>query len=90
MAEPEVTGLVLLQDRGADGAVEERQRRLGGYAGDGGHRRDREPPPDDRGHGEQVHDLAGQPGEATSQYVAHHGRHAGDLGPVQGNALRRE
>jgi len=46
--------------------------------------------PTTEGHGEQVHDLAGQPGEATSQHVTHHGRYAGDLGPVQGNALRRE
>ena len=90
MAEPEVTGLVLLQDRGADRAVEERHRRLGGYAGDGGHDRHREAPPDDRRHGEQVHDRTGQSGQAARQHVAHRGRYARRRGPVERRPLRRE
>ena len=90
MAEPEVAGFVLLQDRGADGTVGERHRRLGWCARDGGGHRDRETSPHDRRHGEQIHDRAGQPGEAAGQHVAHRGRYAGHQGPVEGHALRGE
>ena len=90
MAEPQVAGFVLIQDRGADGAVEERQRRPGGGARQGGDGGDREPSPGDRGHGEQVHDLAGQPGQAPGQDIADRGRHAGHQGPVEGRVLGGE
>lgn len=66
MAEPRAAGFVVLQDSGADGAIDERHHHLGGRPPDGGDHRDRDAPPDDRGDAEQLHDLTRQPGEAAN------------------------
>ena len=46
--------------------------------------------PADRGDGEQVCDLTGQPGKAAGQHVTHRRRDTGHRGPVQRRTLRRE
>ena len=90
MAEPGAAGFVVLQNRGADGAIGQPHRRLGGRAGDGGDHGDREALAGHRGDGEQVYDLTGQPGQAAGQHVTHRRRDTGHRGPVKRRTLRRE
>ena len=90
MAEPGAAGSVLLQHCGTDCAIDKPHRHLDGRACDGRDHRNPEAPPHDRGDGQQVHHLPGQPGKTASQHLAHRGRYTRHRGTIKRRTLRRE